>query len=93
MQIGYVLADRYGNGHNFWSKNSLALIELYPEPDMYTSHLVPNFYIPYFDRVASFARGCEAANPFVGVGACGVNRMFYNGKTCPESPFHFEFYK
>lgn len=92
-KIGYVLADRYGNGRGFFSKNALALVELYPEPDMYTRQLHPDFFIPYFERIAAFARGTQAANPFVGVGACGTNRMYYNPETMPESPYHYKFYK
>jgi hypothetical protein len=33
------------------------------------------------------------ASPFVGVGACGANRMYYNAETMPETPYHYQFYK
>ncbi|KAL6408520.1 hypothetical protein AUP68_08377 [Ilyonectria robusta] len=92
-KIGYVLADRYGNGNGFPYKNMLSLVELYPEPDMYTSHLDKSWYIPYFERIEGFSRGAQQANPNVGVGAVGANRMYYCAGKMPESPFHFEFYK
>ncbi|KAF7547646.1 hypothetical protein G7Z17_g7586 [Cylindrodendrum hubeiense] len=93
QKIGYILADRYGNGNGFAYKNILSLIELYPEPDMYTSHLDKTWYIPYFECIEGFARGAQQANQNVGVGAVGANRMYYCADKMPESPFHSEFYK